>query len=165
MTDATATPAAPPAPIAKPVSDDAGNLRKFLERHKDAIIAAAGNQISPERVLKVALLAATKSTKLSDPKLDRMSFLRAVVTAASLGLEPGSALGEGYLVPYWNSKRGVFEVEFQIGYRGFVALARRSGSIVSIDSRPVFKGEKFEPHYGTDPKIVHVPNFDIDRTP
>lgn len=141
------------------------SIKKFLEKHSDAIVSAAANRINPDRVLKVALLAVTKSPQLSHPKTDRMSLLRAIVSSASLGLEAGSALGEAYLVPYWNKNTSKYDVELIIGYRGLVTLARRSGSIKSVDSRPVFEGERFEPHYGTDPKIIHVPDFSIARTP
>lgn len=140
------------------------SLKKFLEKHREAIVSAAANRINPDRVLKVALLAATKSPHLSHPKTDRMSLLRSIVSAASLGLEAGSALGEAYLVPYWNKNTGKYDVELIIGYRGLVALARRSGTIAGVDARPVFEGEEFEVYYGTDPKIVHRPRFDIERT-
>jgi len=154
--------------LAKPedAKDEATeSLKKFLEKHREAIVSAAANRINPDRVLKVALLAVTKAPQLSHPKTDRMSLLRSIVSAASLGLEAGSALGEAYLVPYWNKNTGRYDVELIIGYRGLVTLARRSGSIKSVDSRPVFEGERFEPHYGTDPKIIHVPDFSIARTP
>ncbi len=85
--------------------------------------------------------------------------------AASLGLEAGSALGEAYLVPYFSRADDKYVVELIIGYRGLVTLARRSGSIKGLDSRPVFEGEQFEVDYGTRPGIVHRPNFTGARTP
>jgi len=141
------------------------SIKKFLERHREAIVSAAANRINPDRVLKVALLAATKAPLLSHPKTDRMSLLRAIVSAASLGLEAGSALGEAYLVPYFSKREGMYIVELIIGYRGLVALARRSGSIKGLDSRPVFEGEQFDVSYGTKPEIIHRPKFDAARTP
>lgn len=143
---------------------DRETLKTFLTRHRDAIVGATSNKISPDRILKVALLAATKQPKLMDAKMDKLSVLRAVMEAASLGLEVGSALGEAYLVPFNNSQRRCMECQMIIGYRGIVSLARRSGSITGVDARPVFEGEQFEPHFGTDPRIVHVPSFSIPRT-
>ena len=85
---------------------------------------------------------------------DPVSFLGAVVTAASLGLEPGSALGQCYLVPYKN------ECEFQIGYRGMVDIARRSGNIISLQARAVYKGDHFKVILGTEDQIEHEPKYE-----
>jgi recombinational DNA repair protein RecT len=58
-------------------------------------------------------------------------------------------LGQAYLVPY--GKRA----QLIIGYRGMLALARRSGDIVSIDAHVVHENDKFEASYGTDGRLHH----------
>ncbi len=109
---AEATEAKPETAVVK--QEGADSIKRFLEKHRDAIVAAAANKINPDRVLKVALLAATKAPLLSHPKTDRISLLRAVVQAASLGLEAGSALGEAYLVPYFSRADDKYVVELII---------------------------------------------------
>ncbi|HEX7828665.1 MAG TPA: recombinase RecT [Thermoanaerobaculia bacterium] len=163
MTEPTAVTQAPPSQAKPDKADGEATLKQFLEKHRDAIVSAAANRISPDRVLKTALIAATKAPLLTHPKMDKISVLRAVVEAASLGLEPGSALGDAYLVPFWNQKRSCYECQLIIGYRGYVTLARRSDAILGIDARPVFKGEEFTVDFGTDPKITHRPNFTESR--
>lgn len=47
-----------------------------------------------------------------------MSFLSAMMNAAQLGLEPNTPLGQAYLILFKN--KGVFECQFQIGYKGLI---------------------------------------------
>src|SRR6185437_10169902 len=52
------------------------------------------------------------------------------------------------------------------GYRGMIDLARRSGQIMSIESRAVYAKDKFEVVLGLDSNIVHQPAWDEeDRGP
>lgn len=122
-----------------------------MQTYKGQIVAALPQHMTPDRLMRICLTEFRKNPRLQ--QCDHMSFLGAVVTAASLGLEPGSALGQCYLVPYKN------EVEFQIGYRGMIDIARRSGHIVSICARAVYEGDYFKVIYGTEDKIEHEPKF------
>ena len=73
---------------------------------------------------------------------------------ARLGLEPGGALGEGYLVPF----KG--KVIFIPGYRGLISLARRSGQIISIEARVVHEKDEFSCCLGLDPDLKHTPTWE-----
>src|SRR6266567_377007 len=78
------------------------------------------------------------------------SLLGAMMLAAQLGLEPGP-LGQVYLVPF---KR---QVEFVVGYRGYIDLAYRSGQVKDVAAALVHEGDEFSYQYGTTPKLLHVP--------
>ena len=82
------------------------------------------------------------------------------MSAAQLGLEPNTPLGQAYLIPYKN--KGVDEVQFQIGYKGLIDLAYRSGEVEAIQSQIVYENDYFECQYGLEPKLVHKP-ADSDR--
>lgn len=138
------------------VQNEAPQLRSFLEKYKGKIAEAAANKVDADRMLRVALIAATKTPKLLE--CEPATVLQCLIQAASLGLEAGSALGEAYLVPYKK------DCTLIIGYRGFISLARRSGSIRGVEARPVFEGEHFRVKYGTEPGIEHEPVFDKPRT-
>jgi recombination protein RecT len=92
-----------------------------------------------------------------------MTFLGALMTAAQLGLEPNTPLGQAYLIPYNNSRKvsGTWQkfptCQFQIGYRGLIELAYRSGEVTNIYAKTVFANDKFEYELGLDPKLVHIP--------
>lgn len=106
-----------------------------------------------QRFTKIVVTAASKNPAILE--CTRESVLISVMTAAELGLEPGGALGEGYLVPY--SVKGVKTCQFIPGYRGLISLARRSGQIVSIEAHLVREGDEFDCEFGLEPKLVHKP--------
>ena len=54
-------------------------------------------------------------------------------------------------------KKGVKECQLQIGYRGMIDLAYRSGEVVSIQAEVVYEHDIFEMEYGLEPKLRHVP--------
>lgn len=84
------------------------------------------------------------------------SLLGGVMLSAQLGLEFGP-LGHAYLVPY---KR---QATFMLGYKGMIALARRSGQLADIVARTVYQGDTFEYQYGTGEKLRHIPCRPSDR--
>lgn len=68
-------------------------------------------------------------------KANPATILSAAATAASLDLPVNPSLGMAYVVPYGGS------AQFQIGYKGLIALAQRSGCMKSIVMTPVYEGE------------------------
>lgn len=83
------------------------------------------------------------------------SFLGAAFAAAQLGLEPGP-LEQVWMIPRRNRRRGIVEVQFMIGYRGMVELARRVGVIVTANT--VHANDYFAERQGSDPLLEHTPN-------
>jgi recombination protein RecT len=81
---------------------------------------------------------------------------------AALGLEPGGALGHCYLIPFENRRQNRTEVQFIVGYRGMIDLARRSGQIVSLEARAVYAKDKFEVELGLNSRIEHKPDWDAE---
>jgi recombination protein RecT len=104
---------------------------------------------------RIALTECRKTPALM--KCDPATLFGAVIQCAQLGLEPGGAMGHCYLLPFENRKKGTTDVQFIIGYRGMLDLARRSGQIVSISAREVCENDKFAYRYGVDETIEHVP--------
>ena len=133
--------------VAKPRA----TVKDLLERAKPSFEAVLPKHLNADRMVKLVLLATTKTPKLleCDPK----TLLSAVMQAAQLGLEINSALGSAYLVPFGN------QVQLIPGYRGLIDLSRRSGNILFIEARVVYEGETFSVEQGTDPKIVHRPSL------
>lgn len=67
------------------------------------------------------------------------SVLTAALTAASLDLPINQNLGFAYLIPYKN--KGGEVCQFQMGYKGFIQLAQRSGYYKTINATDVREGE------------------------
>ncbi|MBV7434529.1 recombinase RecT [Cardiobacteriaceae bacterium TAE3-ERU3] len=89
-----------------------------------------------------------KQLKAADAK----TVISAAVMAATLNLPLNNNLGFAYIVPYnnkkkWKDEHGrqqeqwVTEAQFQLGYKGFIQLAQRSGQFKTIASAPVYEGQ------------------------
>ena len=139
-------------------------ISNLLAKQADAIKAALPAVMTPERFSRIALTAVNGNPKLQEAVVKSpMTFLGALMTAAQLGLEPNTPLGQAYLIPYNNSRKvnGTWQkfpsCQFQIGYRGLIELAYRSGEVTNIYAKTVFANDKFEYELGLDPKLVHIP--------
>lgn len=133
-------------------------LNDYIKLMEPEIKKALPSVITPERFTRMALTAvrSTPGLKSCEP----MSFLAAMMSAAQLGLEPNTPLGQAYLLPF--KKNGKPEVQFQIGYKGLIDLAYRSGEVEVVQAQCVYEHDKFECEYGIEPKLKHVP-ADGDR--
>ena len=88
----------------------------------------------------------------------KASVWASVMTAAQLGLEIGSHLGQAFMIPRKSKKQGgAVMCSFQLGYQGLIQLAYNSGVLADIRCRPVYKGERFEYVDGIKPRVFHVP--------
>lgn len=131
---------------------------------KAQIALALPKHMTADRLARIALTEVRKTPALA--RCDQASFLGAIMQCAQLGLEPGGALGHAYLLPFENRKRNVTEVQFIVGYRGMIDLARRSGQILSIEARAVYETDHFKVTLGLNPDLQHEPNWDApDRGP
>ena len=122
---------------------------------KAQMALALPKHMTADRLARIALTEMRKVPKLA--QCDQTSFLGAIMQCAQLGLEPGGALGHAYLLPFENRKKGITEVQFIVGYRGMIDLARRSGQIVSLNARTVHENDEFSYQYGLSEDLKHVP--------
>ena len=70
-----------------------------------------------------------------------ISLMSGAIVATTLNLSLNSAFGYAYLVPYNNTKQGIKEAQFQIGYKGYIQLALRTGEYKRINAVPVYKSQ------------------------
>ena len=70
-----------------------------------------------------------------------MSVMYAGIKATALDLPLDPNLGFAYVIPYRNNRENKTEAQFQIGYKGFVQLAIRSGQFQTINVAEVKEGE------------------------
>ena len=77
-------------------------LSGMLEKHKNQIAMALPRHMTPERMIRVTLTAASNNPMLA--KCTPVSIASSIVQSSILGLEPSSVLGESYLVPFYNGK-------------------------------------------------------------
>lgn len=69
------------------------------------------------------------------------SILSAALLGEALNLSPSPQLGQFYMVPFDNRNKGVKEAQFQLGYKGYVQLAERSGYYKKLNVLAIKEGE------------------------
>ncbi|MCQ5125859.1 recombinase RecT [Blautia producta] len=69
------------------------------------------------------------------------SILSAALLGEALNLSPSPQLGQYYLVPFNNKNKGCKEAQFQLGYKGYIQLAKRSGVYKKINVISIKEGE------------------------
>jgi len=129
-------------------------FRDFLEKGRNQIAAALPSHLTPDRMIRLALTEFSKNPNLQ--KCNQTSVFGAIVQASQLGLEVG-VLGQAYLVPYKDVCTLI------PGYKGLIALARRSGEVSSIETHIVYDKDEFSLTLGLDSQISHKPYLDGDR--
>lgn len=80
-------------------------------------------------------------------KCTNPSILSAALLGESLKLSPSPQLGQYYMVPFNNNKKGYKEAQFQLGYKGYIQLAIRSGQYKKLNVLAIKEGElvRFDP--------------------
>jgi recombination protein RecT len=119
-------------------------IQKALGRNADQFVTSALTAIGQNDLLKDA---------------DKATVYSALLTSAAMNLPINPNLGFAYLVPFKNNKKGVVECQFQLGYKGYIQLAQRSGQFKNINATPIYEGQltKDNPLYGYE--------FDFDVKP
>ncbi len=120
-----------------------GNRPKFSVAIQTPMYQKLVNDTLGDRERARRFVAAISSAVAINPALqacDAGTVLTAALLGESLNLSPSPQLGQYYLVPYNDKRRGPI-AQFQIGYKGYIQLAERSGQYLDLDAFPVVEGE------------------------
>ena len=135
-------------------------IGQLIDRQRAQIARALPAHMDADRLARIATTVIKTTPRLNE--CSAPSLLGALMLSAQTGLEPGP-LGHVYFVPRRN--RGTWECQWQLGYRGIIELARRSGLLLSIEAREVCEHDEFSFRYGLDEQLEHTPLIDGDRGP
>lgn len=127
---------------------------ELIQQQQGAIERALPRHLDAERFTRIVLTEVRRTPGLL--RADPMSLLASLMLSAQLGLEPGP-LGHVYFLPFRNAKENRTDVQFIIGYKGMVDLARRSGQVSTIYAESVHEGDTFSWRLGLNPDIEHQP--------
>ena len=111
------------------------------DKVKNKMTELLGEKRAPQFIASVIQIA-NQNDMLA--KAEPQSVFNAAAMAAMLDLPLNNNLGFAYIVPYNNrQKDGTFKTvaQFQIGYKGFIQLAQRSGQFKTISAAPVCEGQ------------------------
>jgi len=120
-----------------------------LTRNEKALAALLGNFMPVDRFRAMLVTQCKVNPDLQ--KCDIASIMIAAMRVAQLRLSPDPALGQAWLIP----RKG--RAEFQLGWKGCLALAYRSPLVAAVRYGVVRKGEAFTWLDGRDWRLEHVP--------
>ena len=120
-------------------AEKARDLKRFFDRPAvQAKIRELVDKNSASFATSIMQIANSNSMLLN---ADHTSILNAACMAATLNLPINNSLGFAYIVPYRNKSNGKVEAQFQLGYKGFIQLAQRSGQFERLVSLPVYQNQ------------------------
>lgn len=129
------------------------SIYEMIQRQQEMVARALPAGMDAGRFVRMVLTEVRRTPKLAI--CDPPTLMGAMMLSAQTGLEPGGPLGQAFLIPRWNKHTKCQEAQFQIGYRGLVQLAARSG--VSVSAHTVRDGDVFDWQYGTEEYLHHRP--------
>ena len=111
----------------------------------------------------ITAITSAVSTNPSLQECDPATILSAGLLGETLQLSPSPALGQYYLVPFNDRKLGRKVAQFQLGYKGYIQLAIRSGQYKKLNVLPIKEGEliKYDPL--NEDIEVHLIEDDAER--
>lgn len=128
-------------------------MKAYITKMQGEIAKALPSVITTERFTRIVMSAISAAPQLANTT--PQSFLGAMMTAAQLGMEPNTPLGQAYLIPYKN--KDILECQFQLGYKGMIDLAYRSGDVQIIQAHEVCENDEFSYSFGLESSLRHVP--------
>lgn len=92
----------------------------------------------------VTAIISAVSTNPQLAECENSSIVSAALLGQALKLSPSPQLGQYYIVPFNNSDKGCKVAQFQLGYKGYIQLAIRSGQYKKINVLAIKEGELIE---------------------
>ena len=105
---------------------------------KNRINAMVGGK-DGQRFISAVISAVSVNPALTE--CEHSTILSAALLGESLKLSPSPQLGQYYLVPFNDKKRGCKVAQFQLGYKGYIQLAIRSGYYKKLNVLAIKEGE------------------------
>lgn len=130
------------------------DVQQVLAKYSDQMMAVLPKHLTSERMIAMAATEITRNPAIAG--CSTASLVGAVLQASILGFEPVAALGYCYFVPYGK------DVQFQIGYKGMLALARNCKGVKTVYAEVVRESDKFVYTLGLHRDLIHEPSGDLN---
>lgn len=132
----------------------------MIEQYKADLALVMPSHVRPDVFARLAVGVLRQNPKLTTAAQNNPgSLMSALMTAARLGLEPGTE--QFYLRPI--RRKGQFEVQGIVGYQGIVELIYNAGAASSVVVEVVRANDSFEYVPGRHDRPVHVVDWFGDR--
>lgn len=135
--------------VEKRQKDQRDALKDKLSLYAPSFAKVLPAHLTPERMVTLALVAATKTPKLFDCTPESIAL--SVMEVSRWGLDIGRT---AHLVPFGNVCTPIAD------WKGLIELMIKSGHVRDVKARCVFANEHFRVIEGTDASLEHVPILD-----
>jgi recombination protein RecT len=115
-----------------------GNIKQFFA--KDEVQKKFQEMLKENASDYITTLLSIISQNELLQKAEPASIYLSAIQAASMKLPINQNLGFAYIIPYKN-KEGKLIAQFQMGYKGYIQLAQRSGQFKDIRACKVYEGQ------------------------
>lgn len=133
-----------------PMQVKISSIRNMIERSTSQLEMVLQSDEKVKRFIREFMTMVQSNASLVN--CTEKSLVAAAIQSAQLNLSLDKNMGQAYVVPYKTN------AQFQIGYLGYLALARRSGEIKSIRAEIVYEGDDFKRSYTEGGvKFTHIP--------
>jgi recombination protein RecT len=126
-------------------------LEQQLQIYERPFARVLGAVMAPARLMQTVVNACDRNRELL--ACDRETLFSAAMTFATLGLEVDGVTGQGYLVPFKETRNNRTVVQPIIGYKGYNTLGARSG--LTISGGVVREDDEFDYREGTAAFVHH----------
>lgn len=124
------------------------------------------HEVLQDKNRAIKFTAALTSAVANQPALqecEATTILSSALLGESLNLSPSPQLGQYYIVPYKDRKNGRTVGTFQLGYKGYVQLALRSGNYKKLNVLEVKEGELISWNPLTEEIKINLIEDEVDR--
>lgn len=128
------------------------NDEKIIQR----FVQAVPRHVDAGRFIRACNLAVASNQKLREA--NPVDVVGAMLSIASIGLEPGNIFGHAYIIPFDDRRKGIVQPTVQIGYKGLMDLGQRSGAVLKFQPQIVYENDFFDYELGLNEKLVHKPS-------
>jgi recombination protein RecT len=143
--------------ISNAVAQQDASPAALVKKYETDFTSALPTHINGKQWMSVALGALRRDPKVAEAAANNPgAFMSAMLTAARLGLEPGSE--QYYLTP--RKVKGRPEILGIVGYQGLVELIYRAGAVSSVIAEAVYNDDGFDYQPGRHERPVHTIDWD-----
>lgn len=120
-------------------SENQLSIKNFLNSQtvQQKFIEILGKNAASFTTSVLQVVNSNDKLKDADPK----TVCSAAMMAATLNLPINNNLGFAYIVPFKNNKENRTEAQFQLGYKGFIQLAQRTGQFKRINACAIYSDD------------------------
>lgn len=110
-------------------------MQNMLKENHKKLVAVLGDNANSFMVSAINLY--DRELMGADPQ----TVMNGLFIAAALKLPIEKNMGFAYIIPYKNNKTGVTTAQFQVGYKGLMQLALRSGQVKKLNAIEIYDGQ------------------------